>query len=96
MMGEERATYTLELRQAQNNLTELKQQVDIKERNNKEVEERIQAAEQAVAAETQAQNARKGEIAAVEASRKVPMSTMATGGICEHRVVVFVAVLLSQ
>lgn len=78
-MGEERATYALELRQVQNNLAELKQQVDIKERNKVVVEERIQAAEQAVAAETQAQNVRKGEIAAAEASRKVPTSTMAIG-----------------
>lgn len=84
-MGEERATCTLELRQAHNSLTEFKQQVDVKEGNNVELEERIQAAEQAIAAETEAQNARKGEITAVEASRKVPMS-MATGSIYKHGV----------
>lgn len=68
---EEKALRTQALGAAQTRLAELKQQVDTKEGDNVRLDDRIRAMKLAVATKAEECEATKGDIAAMEASRKV-------------------------
>lgn len=71
MIREDYAIYKRGLRDAQDRLVEMKRLVEDKENSNVELESRIQALQQAVAAESEAQDAKRSKIAAMRTNRKV-------------------------
>lgn len=78
-IADSKATRAQELRAVQDRGEELKQQVAAKEKANLEFDESMKAAEVALVADRAAQDARRVEIAAMRASRKV--SSVAEPGL---------------
>lgn len=71
MIREDYAIHMRGVRDTQDRLAETKRLMEDKENSNVELESRIQVLQQAVAAESEAQDAKRSKIAAMRTNRKV-------------------------